>query len=362
MKTVFISGCYDILHAGHLLFMEEARAMGDRLVVCFASKDVLWKHKKRQPSIPDDHKKSLLEALWMVDEVVIGNDKKIGLDFESHFRKIKPDLLIVTDDDKYADLKKELCEEVGAEYCVIEKKPPQFKQVSTSELIKNIRAPKEAPMRVDFAGGWLDVPSLAQKDGFIVNCAISPTVSLNNWPYERNSGLGGSGAWAIISGKEGVEEELKLGVGWQDPAIIQEGGLCVWRSGDRPVLEFKNSGDLLKNKMAILWTGKPHNTPSVVSNKRPYDVIKKAGQIAAEAVKNNDIDLLAEAIGYSYKAQLKEGMDELPDIEGAIAKKYCGGGWGGYALYLFKEPTNRDKEVDKNEKLSKIEPWINWNN
>ena len=37
MKKVFVSGCYDILHAGHLQFFEEARALGDYLIVSFAS-------------------------------------------------------------------------------------------------------------------------------------------------------------------------------------------------------------------------------------------------------------------------------------------------------------------------------------
>ena len=53
-------------------------------------------------------------------------------------------------------------------------------------------------------------------------------VSLTDWCYEQKSGLGGSGAWALLNGHDGVESELNLGVGWQDPAIIRETGLCVW--------------------------------------------------------------------------------------------------------------------------------------
>ena len=55
-------------------------------------------------------------------------------------------------------------------------------------------APTDAPMRVDLAGGWLDVPKHSRTNGFIVNCAISPKVSLTNWSYEKQSGLGGSAA------------------------------------------------------------------------------------------------------------------------------------------------------------------------
>ncbi len=52
MKKVFVSGCYDILHAGHLQFFEEARAHGDYLIVSFASEEVLWHHKRRKLRSP----------------------------------------------------------------------------------------------------------------------------------------------------------------------------------------------------------------------------------------------------------------------------------------------------------------------
>ena len=61
---------------------------------------------------------------------------------------------------------------------------------------------------------------------YVVNCAISPMVSLKDWPYERNAGLGGSGAWALINGRHGLYTELDLGVGSQYQAVIRETGLC----------------------------------------------------------------------------------------------------------------------------------------
>ena len=58
---VFVSGCYDILHGGHLEFWSQARALGDYLVVSFASDDVLAAHKSnRRSSIPTEHKKQLI--------------------------------------------------------------------------------------------------------------------------------------------------------------------------------------------------------------------------------------------------------------------------------------------------------------
>ena len=318
MKKIFVSGCYDILHGGHIQFFKEARALGDHLTVCFASDEVLWEHKKRRTSIPQDHKLALMTAIEVIDQVVIGNCQVHGLDFKDHFLKVRPDVLVVTEDDQFADVKKTLCKEIGADYIVLPKTPPQFTSVSSSSIVRNIRTPAEAPLRVDFGGGWLDVPRHARQGAYIVNCAISPMVSLNEWSYELKSGLGGSGAWALLNGNDGVESELNMGVGWQDPAIIRETGVCVWRSSERPELDFKRNGDFLNGHMALHYTDIPHDTPSNADNLRDYDLIERAGIAAREAVFESSIPKLGAAISLSYAAQLKEGMRELPQ-----AKTHC---------------------------------------
>jgi glycerol-3-phosphate cytidylyltransferase-like family protein len=331
--------------------------LGDELTVCFASAEVLWAHKGRRSSLPDEHKAAILESLAMVERVVIGNGTKIGLDFEEHFLRLRPEILAVTADDQYGDLKRELCARIGAWYQVMEKRPPSFAPVSTSQLVRSIRAPTQAPLRVDFAGGWRDVPRLARPGAYIVNCAISPLVSLRAWPYRAWSGLGGSAAYALLQGDDGVRSEMHLGVGWQDPAVIAETGLCVWKSGPEPRLEFKRDGEMLRGRPALLWTGQPHDTPSVADRARDYDHIQKAGELAREGVLRENLDLLAESVRRSYQAQLDEGILPLPTVSNALAWKYCGGGWGGYALYLFASPTNRDEFVRVRDALL-IEPFL----
>lgn len=357
MKKVFVSGCYDILHAGHLQFFEEARALGDYLIVSFASAEVLWHHKRRKPSIPDDHKRALLQGLRMIDEVIVTQGHKEGLDFEEDFLRIQPDYLIVTEDDKYGDLKRDLCAQVGAQYTILPKTPPRFEPVSTSSIVRWVQAPTEAPLRVDFAGGWLDVPRFSRPGEFIVNCAISPLVSLREWPFEKQAGLGGSGAWALLNGRDGVDSEIDLGVGWQDPAVIRETGLCVWRSGQKPVLDFKQNGDFLAGRMAIYWTGTQHDTPGAANLPRDYDRIAQSARIARDGALHADIARLAEGVTLYHTTQLDEGMDPLPEIAGSIARKYCGGGYGGYALYLFSEPALRDAAISATPELRAVEPF-----
>ena len=220
-----------------------------------------------------------------------------------------------------------------------------------------VQAPTEAPLRVDFAGGWLDVPRFSRPGEYVVNCAISPLVSLREWPYEKQAGLGGSGAWALLNGRDGVDSEINLGVGWQDPAVIRETGLCVWRSGQKPELDFKRNGDFLSGKMAILWTGTQHDTPGVVDRPRDFDAIAKSARVAREGALNADIMRLAEGVNLYRDTQIAEGMDEIPEIDGAIANKYCGGGYGGYVLHLFADTALRDAAVAQHPDLMAVEPF-----
>lgn len=355
--TVFVSGRYDLVHAGHLQFFREARALGGRLVVCFASERVAWLQKDRRSSLPDEHKRRLLQSLRMVDEVVMGTGETPGLDFEEPFLLARPHILAVTVDDQYADLKRQLCRRVGAEYVVLPKTPPECEPISTRERVKTMQAPEEVPLRVDFAGGWLDVPRLARPGAFVVNCAVSPLVSLQRWPYRRSTGLGGNAAWALLNGQASVGAELGLGMGWQDAAVIRETGLCVWRSGPSPALEFKRSGDFLSGRMALLWTDPQPGSPGLASSGRDYALIQQAGERAAQAVATGSLTGLAEAMDLSLAAQVREGMPALPEIPHALARKYCGGGWGGYALCLFANSTHRDAAL-VDPRMTAIEPYL----
>jgi cytidyltransferase-like protein len=357
MKKVFVSGCYDIIHGGHVEFFKQARALGDYLIVCFAGDQSLKMHKNRKSSLPVSHKKSLLESVSMVDEVVVGDDPILGLDFKSHFLTIRPDILVVTEDDRYEVEKRILCAETGAQYIILPK-DLDYEKTSTTDILNQIKAPSELPLRVDFAGGWLDVPKFARENAWIVNCAISPKVSLSDWPYEKGGGLGGSAAFAMLNGKDGVKEELKLGVGWQDPAVIRETGLCVWKSGADPLLEFKTSGEFLKGKMALLWTGESHITYEKTDLERDYDSIIHAGKLAREAVLpgNENFQKLCLAVNLSCRVQYGEGMKALPSF-GETAKKYCGGGWGGYALYLFENEKKRSDFLEIENTMA-IEPFL----
>lgn len=356
MTTVFVSGCYDILHAGHIEFFRQARQLGDRLVVCFASDNSLAAHKERSSVLPEAHKRALLEALRDVDEVVLGDGRELGLDFQEHFLRIRPQILAVTEDDRHGEKKQALCARIGARYVVLPKTLP-FEPISTTEIVRRARTPRSVPLRVDFAGAWLDVPRYGRDGAYIVNCTIVPRVGLADWPYEIGAGLGGSAAHAMLTGTDPVDAELDAGVGWQDPAVIEETGLCVWRSGPRPALHLKRHPDLLEGSLALLWTGGDHVTPDNTDRQRDYDLIEQAGSVAAEAVRDGSREGLWQAVRLTYQAQMDEGMAELPD-HGEQARKYCGGGWGGYAVYLFRDRMERDAFARSHGDARAVEPFM----
>lgn len=138
MKTVFVSGTYDLLHAGHVQFFKEARSLGDFLIVSFCSDLNLLKYKGRRSCMPDDNKKVLLESIRYVDKVVSGDDGGGIWDFAPAFLSLKPNILAVTIDDKNIDEKRKFCEEHGAQLVVLPKTLPLATPTTTYTIIKQI--------------------------------------------------------------------------------------------------------------------------------------------------------------------------------------------------------------------------------
>ena len=72
MKVVLAMGCFDLLHAGHLRHLEEARSMGDFLVVGLTVDAHVGKHGR--PIIPQDERRELLRGLRCVSVVYLCKD------------------------------------------------------------------------------------------------------------------------------------------------------------------------------------------------------------------------------------------------------------------------------------------------
>lgn len=347
--TVMVSGCFDVVHGGHVQFLRDAKALGHRLVVCAASDRSIQLAKGRRPAMPLDDRIAVLRSIDCVDEVYVGDLDTAALNFENVMHQVKPDILAVTDDDQYEGIKRLVCCEMGCRYVKLPKRPVTGE--SSTSIRKRISTPSKVPLRVDFAGGWLDVPRFARSDGYIINCTITPMVSLSDWPYHKGGGLGGSAAWSILNGNDPFKTEGEMGVGWQDPAVITETGLCVWQSGPRPKLIAKYDPSFLDGLMALYWTGTPHNTAYLSHEIRDYGEIARISKWSDCKFETIFCNILN-----SYNLQLDEGMQPLPS-KGELSKKYCGSGHGGYAVYLYETPYDRDMAAQQYSMIP-IEPYI----
>ncbi len=92
-KTVLASGVFDLLHLGHVRFLEEAKKAGGKnakIIVIIARDSTVEKMKGRKPIMSEDQRCALVESLKVVDEAVLGYE---GLDIGEVIEKIKPDII-----------------------------------------------------------------------------------------------------------------------------------------------------------------------------------------------------------------------------------------------------------------------------
>jgi len=92
-KVVLASGVFDLLHLGHVKFLEDAKRAGGEnaeLIVVIARDSTVEKTKGRKPIMPEDQRRALVESLKVVDIAVLGFE---NLDIGEVVAKIKPDII-----------------------------------------------------------------------------------------------------------------------------------------------------------------------------------------------------------------------------------------------------------------------------
>ena len=97
MVRVMASGVFDILHTGHISYLEQARALGDELYVVVASDNTVRKNK-HEPITPERMRVRIVSALKPVDVVMIGNDSG---DMFAILDEIRPDVIVLGFDQKF---------------------------------------------------------------------------------------------------------------------------------------------------------------------------------------------------------------------------------------------------------------------
>jgi cytidyltransferase-like protein len=151
-QRVFVSGCFDLIHSGHLQFLQQAASFG-QLTVALGSDQTIQELKGHPPSYTEAERLFLIRGLGCVQHAVISRGSG-HLDFEAELRELRPDLLIVNRDGDSAE-KRMLCQTLGVEYLVLERVPREGLPVRSTTKLRHSMA---LPYRMDLAGGWLDQP------------------------------------------------------------------------------------------------------------------------------------------------------------------------------------------------------------
>ena len=114
MPKVFVSGCFDVLHSGHIAFLEEAASYGD-VYVSLGSDETVRMLKNRETMYNENERKYMLESIKFVKKVYIGPDTGKILDFAPLLDEVKPDIFFVNADGT-SDDKKAFVESKGIRY------------------------------------------------------------------------------------------------------------------------------------------------------------------------------------------------------------------------------------------------------
>jgi FAD synthetase len=97
-RVVIASGTFDLLHLGHVRFLEEARKAGGKdaeLIVIVARDSTVKERKGKRAIMPEDQRRELVESLKVVDEAILGSE---DFSIDKVIDKLKPDVIAVGHD------------------------------------------------------------------------------------------------------------------------------------------------------------------------------------------------------------------------------------------------------------------------
>ena len=174
-KKIFVSGCYDLIHGGHVAFFKTASAYGD-VYVSIGRDENLLLLKGKKPVFSEEERLYIVKSIRYVHEAFLASGMGM-LDFEPDLIRIKPDIFVVNSDGSTHD-KEVLCKKLGIEYLVLDRIPePGLTARSSSGTKRDLKF----PFRLCLAGGWMDQPWVSKMHpGSVVVAQIWPTMNFND--------------------------------------------------------------------------------------------------------------------------------------------------------------------------------------
>ncbi|MBR5841899.1 MAG: adenylyltransferase/cytidyltransferase family protein [Bacteroidaceae bacterium] len=190
-KKVFVSGCYDLLHSGHVEFFQQASQFGD-LYVGIGSDATYLEYKHRKPMFPQEERLFMVKNIKAVKEAYINEGSGV-IDFIPTLDIVKPDIFVVNAEGG-SPAKRQLCEERGIEYIELERTPHEGLEARSSSSLKAALStqqdsqpsslnsqPTGIPTRLDLAGTWIDQPYVSMyHPGWAITISLEPTFEVRD--------------------------------------------------------------------------------------------------------------------------------------------------------------------------------------
>lgn len=363
-KTVMVSGCYDLMHAGHITFFKSAAQYG-KLHVIVGQDQNIELLKGKAPWFSQEERKYMVGAVRYVEEAHIASGSGM-LDFEPDMKTLKPDIFVVNSDG-YTPEKKQVCDENGVKLVVLERIPenglPQRSSSASKQKLK-------LPYRVCLAGGWMDQSWVSEiNPGSVVVAQIWPAIDFNG-----RSGMASSSRkvamelWGDKIPEGDPLRNAKLLFGAENPP----GSEYISGSQDQigllvpgiSRLDYNGSFwpeniENTTNPETCEWLSKVLNfvplqprpvgyNPLLRKNLEPELVRKlgKSGEKCYEAILKKDVQLLGESMKETFLAWSEMLPYTVPDwvmkeMQTNYFPKYSGaitsGSGGGYIVFPSEE-------------------------
>lgn len=367
-KKVFVSGCYDLLHSGHVEFFRQASQYGDLYVGIGSDKTILH-YKNHKTVYSEQERLFMVKSIRYVKEAYINAGSGV-LDFLPTLDIVNPDILVVNSDGG-SEAKRKVCEERGMEYVVLERDPHEGLVARSSTDLK--KSPCQIPVRLDLAGTWIDQPYVScHAPGWALTISLEPSFEIRErcglststrnvikkiWPYQLPNMEPEMLARLVFCLENHPERENGIISGAQDAIGICVPGLCrhyydnhFWPERletceDEEILQW------LERHLCMIPMEPRCPGCSVVEGQDITPGKVRALAASAErcwtAIMNMDLDAFATAYKDSFHAQVamfpamiqggvSDYIEKYSAMEDVLAWKMPGAGGGGYLAVVVK--------------------------
>lgn len=381
-KKVFVSGCYDLLHSGHVEFFRQAAQYGD-LYVGIGSDETILHYKNHKTLYNEKERLFMVKAIRYVKDAYINAGSGI-MDFIPTVDFLKPDILVVNEDGA-SEEKRKFCEERGMEYVVLKRDPHEGLEAHSSTSLKEQLC--TIPTRLDLAGTWIDQPYVScYAPGWAITISLEPTFEVRErcglststrnmikriWPLKLPDMNPEMLARLVFCFENHPEREDGIISGAQDSIGICVPGLCrhyydnhFWPEKietcyDERVLSW------LEQHLVMIPMEPRKPGCSVVEGKDITEPKVKALADAADrcwkAIMNKDLQAFAEAYRDSFNAQTAMFPAMIQGCVSSYIEKYeklvmafkmPGAGGGGYLACVVADAEVFAKEHEETIRLT----------